>query len=575
MRPFGGLAPPWIDSCDFSLALFDAQDRLELFNQAFRSLHHAFDGIELSGTSFSDLVRLSLDNGEIAGLKAAREPEEWLAERLRRHRECGPPHRQQLADGRWLEICERRLPDGGILCVWLDVTELVGARATLEDGLDFAGDGFVLWNQAGRCVLSSPDFARDVLRRDTPLRPGEACRAVFAALAGSGALDIDGPAEAWLASFMARQARPLSTVVLDYRDGRHLLLRQRRTRAGSIATIVADVTEMVAKERELEESRRILQDNMFQMEMSRDALERQGADLAGMVEEIEEAKSQIRIGQARQKAILDAMGDALLIVDRNGRVVAANPAAERMFRIAAATLVGGPLHRLMPEGVGSKHGQEGYTSERGAVRGDGERFPCEVTVASFTAAGEQLLVATIRDITARKALEHELHRLARTDPLTGALNRRSLFEIADAELSRARRYGHPLSIVAADIDFFKKVNDSYGHAAGDEALKVFVATVHDTLRASDALGRMGGEEFAVLLPETDLAGAGDVAGKIRQAVAEIRVPAATGPFGFTVSLGVAQTLPGETSIEPVLARADEALYQAKREGRNRVVIKAG
>ncbi|MBF0306030.1 MAG: diguanylate cyclase [Alphaproteobacteria bacterium] len=576
MHQYGGLAPPWINSCDFSLALFDAEDRLALFNDAFRSLHHAFDGVDLGGKSFSELVRLSLEGGEIAGLKAAREPEEWLAERLRRHRECGAPHRQQLADGSWLEIRERRLPTGGILCVWLDVTELVGARSTLEDGLEFAGDGFALWNQAGRCVLGSPDFARDVLRREAPLQAGESYRSAFVALAESGALDIEETPEAWMADFMARHARPLSTVVLDYRDGRHLLLRQRRTRAGSMATIVADVTEMVAKERELEEGRRNLQDKMFQIEMSRDALERQGANLADMVEQLEEAQSEIRIGQARQKAILDAMGDALLIIDHNGRVVAANPAAERMFLIPATGLVGAALRRLIPDGVAPSDGHcgEGFTSEREAMRGDGERFPAEVTVASFSAAGEPLLVATIRDITARKALERELHRLARTDPLTGALNRRSLFEIADAEVSRARRHRHPMCIVAADIDCFKFINDRHGHGVGDEALRLFVGAAHATLRASDALGRLGGEEFAVLLPETPLAGAVEVAEKLRHAVAAIRVPSGAGAFGFTTSLGVAQWLPGEASIEPALARADEALYQAKRDGRDRVVLKA-
>ena len=167
-----------------------------------------------------------------------------------------------------------------------------------------------------------------------------------------------------------------------------------------------------------------------------------------------------------------------------------------------------------------------------------------------------------------------LLRISATDPLTGALNRRSFAERAGAELSRARRYGRPTSLLMIDADRFKSINDRHGHAGGDAVLRAFVATVADCLRPSDLLGRIGGEEFAVLLAETGMAGAESVAERIRAAVEAREVPADGQVIRFTVSQGAALLGDGPTALENAMERADAALYRAKELGRNRVVAGA-
>jgi len=169
-------------------------------------------------------------------------------------------------------------------------------------------------------------------------------------------------------------------------------------------------------------------------------------------------------------------------------------------------------------------------------------------------------------------MQRELERLATTDSLTGALNRGRFMARAAEEVMRARRYGRELSAMMLDIDFFKRINDTHGHAAGDEAIRMNVRTTRHLIRQCDVLGRLGGEEFAVLLPETALPGAVLLAERLRRSLAVTAVKAPDGPsFTFTVSIGVSTLHKGEDHIDPMLARADEALYRAKRGGRNRVL----
>lgn len=169
------------------------------------------------------------------------------------------------------------------------------------------------------------------------------------------------------------------------------------------------------------------------------------------------------------------------------------------------------------------------------------------------------------------AMREDIIRLAGTDALTGVANRRSFFERAEEMLANARRTGGPVATLLIDIDYFKKINDLYGHAAGDQALRRFSETANAQLRPLDQIGRIGGEEFAVLLPDTTLKGALSVAERLRQAVAEAEIVADDGVrFAMTVSIGVCEVEPGVAKIDPALACADRALYRAKQSGRNRI-----
>jgi diguanylate cyclase (GGDEF)-like protein len=175
-----------------------------------------------------------------------------------------------------------------------------------------------------------------------------------------------------------------------------------------------------------------------------------------------------------------------------------------------------------------------------------------------------------REVTATlDALNHELSRHARTDALTGCANRRYFLELLDLERQRAWRYGTAFCILALDLDHFKDVNDRYGHLGGDNALCSFTQVIGAMLRPTDILGRMGGEEFQILLPESVAESAETLAERIRVAVERTVVLSGGDSFSVTVSIGVAQWR-REDSIESLLSRADNALYAAKDAGRNRV-----
>jgi diguanylate cyclase (GGDEF)-like protein len=199
-------------------------------------------------------------------------------------------------------------------------------------------------------------------------------------------------------------------------------------------------------------------------------------------------------------------------------------------------------------------------------------------------ASEAQLIARLATATRILSLEYSLKialadrkRLALTDPLTGANNRRYFMRYFGAELKRARRFGMELSLLSLDVDHFKKINDSFGHAAGDAVLKQVVETIQKNLpREYDWCARMGGEEFAVVLPQTNVAGAAVVAEKLRKAIEAMPLRIAAGMPPVTVSIGVSglQAMPARnsTTIEMVLAHADQCMYKSKAAGRNRVTL---
>lgn len=164
-----------------------------------------------------------------------------------------------------------------------------------------------------------------------------------------------------------------------------------------------------------------------------------------------------------------------------------------------------------------------------------------------------------------------LNELATTDALTEIANRRYFFNQAEVELARAQRYAHPLTAIMLDIDHFKRVNDTYGHGIGDEVLQGVARRCQQMMRKNDLLGRYGGEEFSILLPETKLPEGAIMAERLRQVISQQPFETQHGPLLITVSIGVAQFLPGIPSARALLDLADKALYQAKQTGRNRVV----
>jgi diguanylate cyclase (GGDEF)-like protein len=197
---------------------------------------------------------------------------------------------------------------------------------------------------------------------------------------------------------------------------------------------------------------------------------------------------------------------------------------------------------------------------------DGHVLRCE-----STALPDGGRLVSYVDITEQVHAADELRLLAITDDLTGLFNRRHFLHLIERELGRFERYGRPLSLVMLDIDHFKRVNDQFGHAAGDLVLKSIAQSCRKALRGTDTIARIGGEEFAVVTCETPLAEAAAVAERIRQYIAAAPIPYDAQQLTVTVSLGVAEVGPQRQTIGDILEAADRALYECKMRGRNCVV----
>ncbi len=198
--------------------------------------------------------------------------------------------------------------------------------------------------------------------------------------------------------------------------------------------------------------------------------------------------------------------------------------------------------------------------------------------AAFSAADERLLVTFASQLATaivKVRLFEEVKELSITDPLTALYNRRHFFEQAAREFPRARRYARSLAAVMLDLDRFKRVNDTYGHAVGDQVLQSVARICRRELRQIDLLARYGGEEFVALLPESELAEAGQVAQRLCDRIAAATFDTNAGPVQLTVSLGVAALDEDCDHLEELVKRADQALYTAKQAGRNRASIWQG
>ena len=179
-----------------------------------------------------------------------------------------------------------------------------------------------------------------------------------------------------------------------------------------------------------------------------------------------------------------------------------------------------------------------------------------------------------RSVNELKATHDRLARLASTDALTGVYSRRWWFDLAEKEFSRSRRYDHVFSMLMADLDWFKQINDTYGHEAGDRVLNQFGTMLRRTCRDSDVIGRLGGEEFALLLPETSADAAQHLANRITDSCRSLVVDASANDVCCSCSLGVTEVRADDERLDNVLTRADQALYAAKRAGRNRWIFAA-
>jgi diguanylate cyclase (GGDEF)-like protein/PAS domain S-box-containing protein len=284
--------------------------------------------------------------------------------------------------------------------------------------------------------------------------------------------------------------------------------------------------------------------------------------------------------EQRFRGLAELATDGIVSVDAKARITFWNASAARMFGYSESEIMGRPFGVLLPERYAMAQAMAdgsfstqmldrvlGNAFELTCVRRNGAEFPVEVAASTWSVGDERFYTSIVRDISERKQLEAAVLTLARTDHLTGLLNRRAGEESLERELVRARRFQRDVSLVLLDVDHFKRINDSAGHAGGDHVLRKLAGILSTRIRGSDVPIRWGGEEFLLVLPETALSGASELAESLRRMVEESDFEAVP---KVTVSLGVV-TIDERETPQQAIARCDARLYEAKSGGRNRVV----
>lgn len=230
--------------------------------------------------------------------------------------------------------------------------------------------------------------------------------------------------------------------------------------------------------------------------------------------------------------------------------------------------------RILGEVQAALDNDESFSVEYGLTRQDGSRiWVWERGRGVEEEDGTVVLEGIVLDISDRKTLENELEEMATRDPLTGLFNRREMSRVLEEELDRARRYQRPMALLWVDFDHFKDVNDTYGHAAGDSVLRSISRLLLGSVRSVDSIGRFGGEEFVIVLPEMDLEEAQETAERLRRKVAEEPQPLGNGEaVPLTISVGVAVYPDHGQTASTLCAAADKAMYLAKDRGRNCVAM---
>jgi diguanylate cyclase (GGDEF)-like protein len=306
-----------------------------------------------------------------------------------------------------------------------------------------------------------------------------------------------------------------------------------------------------------------------------------------LASEVERVRAEFDLSSRQLESVyaaLDNIQSGVLLLDKDLRARYANPAFHLIFNLSLtpAQIVQGEVHfselRTRPEYAVSPAESDENFAKRLAQIASGDPTPVDMYLGSGRVIRSQCAVLpgggrmlTYSDVTDIVRNAEELERLATMDGMTGIYNRRHFLILADREWDRSRRYDRPLSFLLIDIDFFKSINDGFGHEAGDRTIVHLAKIARNCKRDSDVLARIGGEEFALLLPETDLTQAQTLAERLRSEVVANPLHAGLDRIAATVSIGVATASEKIIGISELMNAADHALYDAKRAGRNRVV----
>ena len=288
----------------------------------------------------------------------------------------------------------------------------------------------------------------------------------------------------------------------------------------------------------------------------------------------------------RERLYLDVAGAILVVLDLEARIQLLNRKGCEVIGISESEAYGREWFDAFSPEAERESQRAIFLGFLAGKQGEGQDVEMTVT----TKSGEVRLIAwrdtllrddqgrivgaisSGEDITERRKLEARLAQLVIRDELTGAFNRRYFLSQAPTEIQRALRFRHPLSFMFLDLDYFKTINDRFGHPTGDEVLKTFTRLCRETLRPTDLFCRYGGDEFAVMLPETGAEQAATVATRLSQMMEKLEQAGESPLKGLTASIGIAQLLGSDDRLEAILDRIDKAAYRAKEGGRGRIEV---
>ena len=420
--------------------------------------------------------------------------------------------------------------------------ELLGLFQTLLDNLPSGVSlmnkdlGLLAWNAEFKRLLQFPD---ELFRPEPP----DLYKLVhFNALRGEyGPGDPEEQARA-----IVERARKMEPHVFERTrpDGTVLEIRGRPLAGGGFVSIYTDMTERKRAEQEIQRTASFLQ------------------------------------------AVLDNLPFGVMVVDKSIACRYWNRQSEMLFNLPPGFVTQGiPMEQVIRQnarnGIYGPGEIEDHVARRMAVIGTFQEHALEVACADgrslrsmgapvMTDGKPEGIVLIQEDITERKNHQATLERLATTDHLTGLLNRRAFLDATEQEIRRAHRYGQSLTLLMIDVDHFKRINDTYGHPAGDEVLRRIAATCKTLLRDEDLTGRLGGEEFAITLVQAPLHAAVAVAERLRKTIGNLVIEHEGKTLTATVSVGVAEFGGSVGTLNGLISQADERLYAAKHAGRNQV-----
>ena len=571
-----------LDAVSEGFAIYDSEDRLILCNDNYRDIYAHSAPAMFPGNRFEDILRFGLnkkqyDTGEL-------DDEAWLAERLAIHQSAdGAVIEQRLEDGRWLRISETRTRSGGIAGIRADITEMKEAKALAETALQ---NLHLMADSISACV---GEVGLDGRCRYLNKVGCEWFNGTNYELIGTRLRERIPSAERETVAKLFKTAlqgqKASKELSIHFPDGirRECLMEcsPRITEEGNVeglVVLVSDITDRKKTETTLAELYAITSTRELSHEEKIAEILRLGCDHFdlpfGIISHVVEGHYTVTHAHSANGEIEPGtsfpLEDTYCVLTLQGDepVATANAAKSEFAKhpcyeiFALETYIGAPL---LVDGI--LHGTINFTAP-------------DIRKRPFSSADIQIIrqfadwigheIARQRDHQALMDAKINLERVASTDDLTQILNRRAFMERANTEIQRFRRTRQPFTAVMMDIDRFKQINDRHGHAAGDDVLRIFAETIGQTLRNVDVFGRIGGEEFCLILCDAAMQDALRVCERLRKKIMD-ECQLDEIDQTVTCSMGLATSSGEDIEFSSLMQKADTALYEAKSTGRNKCV----